>query len=165
MLAANGNTYKQIKKSLYIEEDNKTLIANQFHKYNELFKNNNEKTSLLIANQIYVNERYSLKKTFQYIATEKFSCSVESLNFDNHTQAAQTINQFVDDKTNGKITKFIQAQDINSDIAAMLINAVYFKSDWKHKFNKSLTQPDNFYISENKTVQVDFMKISSNFRQ
>lgn len=49
LLAANGETYKQMRKSLYIE-DNKILIANQFHKYNELLKNNNEKTSLLIAN-------------------------------------------------------------------------------------------------------------------
>lgn len=162
LLAANGDTFKQMRKSLYLE-DNKILIADHFHKYNELIKNNNAKTSLLIANQIYVKEGYSLKKTFQNIATEKFSCSVESLNFFNNIQAAQTINQFVDDKTNGKITNFIQAQDIDNDIALMLINAVYFKSDWKHKFNKSLTQPDNFYINENETVQVDFMKILSNF--
>lgn len=85
------------------------------------------------------------------------------MNFSNKIQAAQTINQFVDDKTNGKITNFIQAQDIDNDSAVMLINAVYFKSDWKHKFNKSLTKPDNFYINENETVQVDFMKILSNF--
>lgn len=162
LLAANGDTYKQMRKSLYIE-DNKILIANQFQKYNEWLKNNNEKTSLLIANQIYVKEGYILKKTFQYIATKKFSCSVESLNFTNNIQAAQAINQFIDDKTNGKITNFIQAQEIDNDTAVMLINAVYFKSDWKHKFNKSLTQPDNFYINENKTVQVDFMRIQSNF--
>lgn len=161
-LAANGDTYEQMRKSLYLQ-DNKILVANQFHKYNELLANNNEKTSLLIANQIYVKEGYRLNKTYQHIATERFSCSVEALNFINNIQAAQTINQFVDDKTNGKITNVMQAEDIDNDTAIMLINAVYFKSDWKHKFNKSLTQPDNFYINENETVQVDFMKIQSNF--
>lgn len=37
------------------------------------------------------------------------------------------------------------------------------KAIGKNKFDKTVTAPDDFYVSENETVQVDFMKIESNF--
>lgn len=151
-----------MKRSLYLK-DNKIFIANQFHKYNELLENDNEKTLLSIANTIYVRDGYILNKTFQNVAAEKFSCGVQSLNFDNKIQSAQIINDFVENKTHDKIKNFIQSENINEDTEIMLINAIYFKSNWKNQFNKTLTAPDDFYVSENETVQVDFMKIQSNF--
>lgn len=159
--AANGDTYEQMKQSLYLNE-NKTLTANQFDKYNELLQDRNENTTLLISNQIYVNAGYALNKTFQATAT-KFSCGIESLNFGNNTQAAQTINDFIAGKTHNKIKNLIQPQNIDNEITVMLINAIHFKGNWMYKFNKTLTTVGDFYINENETVQVDFMTIKSNF--
>lgn len=152
-----------MKRSLYLK-DNKRFVADQFHKYNELLANDDGKTTLSIANQIDVAYGYILNKTFQGVAVEKFSCDVQSMDFDNEKQAAQIINKFVENKTHDKIKNFIQPENIDSDTAIMLINAIYFKSNWKHKFNKTLTAPDDFYVNENETVQVDFMNIQSNFR-
>lgn len=152
-----------MKQSLYLKDD-KIFIANQFHKYNEILLDNNDKNStILIANKMYVKESYILNRTFQYVAAKKFSCGVESLNFGNNIQAAQTINHFIEDKTHDKIKNFIQSKNINNDITVMLINAIYFKSNWKHRFNKTLTTPDDFHINENEIVRVDFMNIQSNF--
>lgn len=103
--AANGDTYEQMKRSLYLNE-NKTLTANQFYKYNELLQNRNENTTLLISNQIYIKAGYTLNDTFRATAT-KFSCGIESLDFGNNTQAAQTINDFITEKTHNKINLFI----------------------------------------------------------
>lgn len=162
LLAANGDTYKQMKRSLYLK-DNKIFIANQFHKYSELLENDNEKATLSIANQIYVRDGYMLNKTFQNVAAEKFSCCVQSLNFGNNIQSAQILNNFVENKTHCKIKNFIKSENIKGDSKIMLINAIYFKSNWKNRFNKTLTFPDDFYVNENETIQVDFMKIQSNF--
>jgi Serine protease inhibitor len=38
-----------------------------------------------------------------------------------------------------------------------LINAVYFKSDWKYKFEKSKTAKSDFNLDANNKVQTDFM--------
>lgn len=152
-----------MKQSLYFN-DNKTITANQFYEINRFLENNDEKTSLLIANQIYVNERYTLNETFQSVAAKKFSCRLESLNFDKNTQAAQTINDFVAEKTNYQIRDFIQPDGINEDISVILINAIYFKGSWEQKFDKTLTSAGNFYVNENETVRVDFMRMESGFR-
>ncbi|XP_031618674.1 antichymotrypsin-2-like [Contarinia nasturtii] len=161
--AANGVTYEQMNKSLYLN-DNKTFTANQFYEISRFLKNNDEKTSLLIANRIYANERYTLNKTFASIAANKFSCGIEALNFDKNTQAARNINDFVAEKTNSQIRDFIQPDRIQKDISVILINAIYFKGSWKQKFNKTLTSAGNFYVNKNKTVQVDFMRMKSGFR-
>lgn len=127
-----------MKHSLYLN-DNKTFTVNQFYEINRFLENNQEQTTLLIANQMYVNERYNLNKTFQSVAAKKFSCGFDSLNFNKNIEAARTINDFVANKTNYKIKNFIQRDSIKHDIAAILINAIYFKSSWKYKFDKTLT--------------------------
>lgn len=117
----------------------------------------------MIANQIYLNEHYKLNKTFQEIAIEKFSCGVESLDFVNNNQAAEIINDFVEEKTHNKIKNFTQPSAINNHTAVMLINAIYFKSNWKYIFKKTLTIVDDFYLNRYETVQTDFMKMQNYF--
>lgn len=104
-----------------------------------------------------------MNKTFQRVAAENFSSGLESLNFYENTEAAQIINDFVAEKTHNKIENFISKDVINNEIVAILINAIYFKGSWKHKFDKTLTAPDNFYINENETVRTDFMTMTEEF--
>lgn len=161
-LAAHGNTYDQMKRGLYLN-DNKTYIANQFQAFNGFLQNSGKQTTLMNVNQIYINNYYTLNKTFQEVAVQKFACGIKSLNVGNSIAAAQTINEFIAAKTHNKITNSIQPESIPDDIAVILMNAIYFKSIWKHKFDKTLTTPDDFYVSENETVSIDFVKIQSNF--
>lgn len=161
--SANGATYEQMKQSLYLN-DNKTFTANQFYEINRFLENNGEETSLLIANQIYVNERYTLNETFQSVAAKKFSCGFESLNFDKNIEAARNINDFVAEKTKCQIKDFIHPDMIGKETSVILMNAIYFKGSWEQKFDKTLTVPGNFYVNEKETNQVDFMRMKSGFR-
>lgn len=85
------------------------------------------------------------------------------LTFNKSIQATQTINQFCAEKTHNKIAaNCIQSENVQSDIAAMLINAIYFKGTWKYKFHKTLTNAGDFYVNENGAVRINFMKLRSN---
>lgn len=160
--SANGVTYEQMKQSLYLN-NNKTLTANLFHKYNEFIQKNNDKITLSIANQIYINDHYTLNKTFQGTAAKNFSCGIESMNFSKNIQAAQTINDFVTKKTHYKIKNFIHSDSIDDGIALMLISTIYFKGDWETIFSDWDTTVGDFYVNENEMARVDFMKTQSNF--
>lgn len=162
-IAANGNTYQQIKRSLYLN-GGKTFTAIQFHKYNRCLQSGNKnRTTLSIANQIYVNEDYTLNKTFQEIAVYKFSSGIASLDFSNKSKVARIVNEFVANKTHGKINDFIKPQIIRNEAAVLLVNAVHFKGEWEHKFNKNYTRASYFYINENDKVIVDFMTMRREF--
>ena len=45
----------------------------------------------------------------------------------------------------------------------VLLNAVYFKGLWKHKFNKESTENKPFHVNKTTTIQVPTMKIKKKF--
>ncbi|CAG7825922.1 unnamed protein product, partial [Allacma fusca] len=46
---------------------------------------------------------------------------------------------------------------LNSLTRLLLVNGVYFKSQWKHPFDESYTQKEPFYLSDQDWVEVDMM--------
>lgn len=117
----------------------------------------------LIANKVYVMENYSIKRTFQNIATNSFKSEAQSLNFAANQQAASTINGWVEDHTNNKIKDLISADSLNSDTRMVLVNAIYFKGFWQHQFDKQQTFKAPFFLNEKDSVDVDFMRIKKHF--
>ncbi|XP_055313013.1 serine protease inhibitor 42Dd-like [Sitodiplosis mosellana] len=160
--AADGNTFEQIRSELQLNGD-KPTAANQFHEYYGLLERGAGNTTFSVANQVYVQQGYPLNQYLQQVAVQKFSSGIESINFAHRAEAAQTINQFVEQKTKGKITNLIKPATLNADARVVLINAVYFKGDWKYKFNKQFTVKADFYTSETESVSVDFMHIEGTY--
>lgn len=85
------------------------------------------------------------------------------MNFANSQASSETINRFVAEKTQGKITNLIKPEILDADTRVVLINAIYFKGDWQHKFEKSQTKKDDFFTSETETIKADFMHIRKSF--
>lgn len=162
--ATAGNTFNELQKVLYLNE-NKTIVANQFYEHSRLVQKSIGQGNLSIANRIYLRKGYSLNKRFQEVATTKFSSGIESVNFTNNLETAQTINRFVEEKTNGKIKNLIESNAIDEHTAVMLINAIHFKADWLYKFEDKHTTVGDFFMDESKKVHVEFMKVTNNFRR
>lgn len=72
----------------------------------------------------------------------------------NQLAAVKTINNWVDKQTKGTIGKIIE--EIDRDAVMYLINAVYFKSDWKTPFEANNTIELDF-MGEKETVKAKFM--------
>lgn len=159
---AKGNTLQQLIKGLHLTGD-KQAIADQFSLSTEALSKNLGNSTLNVANKVFVQERYSVKKEFSDVAVKSFRSEAQTINFAASEQAAQTINQWVEDKTNKKITNLIPASALDSDTRLVLVNAIYFKGTWEHQFDKSRTGPGPFYTSETDTVQVDYMHIKEHF--
>ena len=56
----------------------------------------------------------------------------------------EQVNNWCSEKTHGKITKILDQLDDN--VRMILLNAVYFKGEWRNKFRESLTKKNNFII-------------------
>lgn len=161
--ASNGKTYDQLTKGLHLNND-KTTTANQFHQYYESLQKKTGDSELSIANKIYVKNGYEVKPEFREVATTKFMSGIDSLNFEDSTSAAQEINHFVDEKTNGKIKNIIEPSMISSDTRAMLLNAVYFKGQWENQFDAAHTKKKPFFTTSSESVLVDFMHKKDHFK-
>jgi len=76
-------------------------------------------------------------------------------------QTVAIINQWIEDKTNGKIKDML---DYIPDSAVMyLINAIYFNAQWKYEFNKEDTYEGDFNLMDGTKHQAEYMRVSGNF--
>lgn len=160
--AAGGNTYEQLKQALHLGSE-KSTVANQFFEHRDVLEKNAGEATLSIANGIYVQEGEQLSKHFHDVATAKFKSGVETVNFADAKKSAESINQFVEDHTNGKIKDLFKPDQLNSDVASVLVNAVHFKGSWAKPFHSPLTRKLDFYNSDTETSQVEFMTMDSRF--
>jgi serine protease inhibitor len=111
-------------------------------------------TTTNIANSIWYKQDFSVLQPFLDTNIHFFDAMVQALDFGN-PQAKDIINGWVANATNNKIEQIVD--EITPDHVMFLINAVYFKSAWKHKFDKRNTQPQAFYLEGGGQVNVDMM--------
>jgi serpin B len=93
--------------------------------------------NLVSANGIWT--RSSIKP--EYIQTVK---NIHDAMVDKIPTTFDPINKFVEQKTNGMIKDLFEG-DVDPLIVAILVNAVYFKGEWKKQFNKSNTSQGIFH--------------------
>jgi serpin B len=70
--------------------------------------------------------------------------------------AADTINNWVSENTNGKIKKIIQPP-IPGSMAAILLNALYLKANWSYPFDTAHTRVRPFHLGDGSEVNCDMM--------
>ncbi len=111
-------------------------------------------TSLKIANAIWYRQDFSVTPAFLKTGNTSYLAAVQSLDFTN-PNSVNTINTWVSNQTNGKISKVISS--IKSTDLMFLINAIYFKSIWANKFDPASTKPASFVLPDNSELQTNFM--------
>ena len=104
-----------------------------------------EKTRVAIANNIYVNTSAGNQLLPAFIETAKtyYDATPESRDFyDGKTR--DVINQWGSDHTEGMIKEAIKEDEFNPDAVSYLLNALYFKGEWTHKFDAAQTRRHQF---------------------
>lgn len=110
--------------------------------------------SMTMATAFIFNDWWKINP--QYTEMLKEVALVSSENFADKSGVAERVNQFISKTTNGLIKEMISAQDINPNVIAFLVNSIYFKANWLHKFPKQSTRKCNFSNFEGE-VEVDMM--------
>ncbi|NXC04833.1 ZPI inhibitor, partial [Orthonyx spaldingii] len=138
MLAAKGETYRQIVKGLNLHAV-KDRVDRQY--LPALFKQ-------LIGN-ITMNEEFLLVQ----------------VDFENFTQAKLFINQNINKRTKGKIPGLFEELDRHNKL--VLVDYMVFKGKWVHPFNSEFTEMETFHINKYRSVEVPMMfksdRINSTF--
>jgi len=116
------------------------------------------------ASKVYVKKDFSIKPTFNEIATKNFNSEAQSLDFSESSESAATINQWVEDNTNNKIKNLVTPDELTNDVRMILINAVYFKALWKYEFAQTETRKAPFYLNDVDSVEANFMYGKSKFK-
>ena len=133
---------------------------NEAYKYIlETFSSLDPKVKLAIANSIWYRNTFSVQQSFINTNQDYFHAQVSPLDFSD-PGAVSTINNWVSTNTNQLIPKILD--QIPSDMVMYLIDAVYFKGQWKYRFDPSKTQDEPFYLPDGTVVQAPAMIMEKN---
>jgi serpin B len=113
-----------------------------------------------IANSIWYRLGFDVLSEFIATNQEYFDAAVEEIDFSD-PQTVEIINQWIEDKTNGKIKDMLDY--IPGDAVMYLINAIYFNAHWKYEFDKDKTHEGNFFLADGSTSLTDFMVVNGDF--
>lgn len=157
---ADGATKDAMQNTLKISAFNKNQINEAYKNLMDQLTNSDPDVLLEIANSIWYEQNFIVKQAFFDINKTYYNAQVRPLDFADPA-SVDTINHWVAQNTNNKITKIID--QIADDIVMYLINAIYFKGIWKYIFDEEQTNDRPFFISENNSKQVPFMYIEEYF--
>lgn len=84
-----------------------------------------------LANSIWVRKDDKLNPEYQKLVQKKFQAVAENVDFVGEAQkTADRINAWCDERTHGMIPKMVEPDMFSKELAAILMNSVYFESPW-----------------------------------
>ncbi|MEO2015312.1 MAG: serpin family protein [Fuerstiella sp.] len=119
---------------------------------------------LNLANRLWGNEGYEFLPEFLTVTREKYGAELARLNFAQTEDARQTINGWIEDQTEDKITELLPAGVLSADTKLVLTNAVYFHGTWSDPFKKDRTKEDDFHLTATDKIKVPIMHRWDEFR-
>ena len=156
---ADGTTREQMYETLGFScNDAEKINAFQQKIIKRLAILDPEKVTVSVANSMWVNENFKIKKEFEKSNTAYYDAAVKNIKFDD--AAAKAINDWCSQKTEGKITEIVK--EINPLTELFLINALYFNGRWTDTFNKKRTKEEEFTKENGEKIKVQMMHLKDN---
>ncbi|MCL2726919.1 MAG: serpin family protein [Bacteroidales bacterium] len=152
----SGDTRTEMAQVLGMADFTDTEINEYYQKMSQALLSIDPLTEISIANSIWYRIGFSVKQPFIDINQKYFDAVVKALDF-NRPDAADIINKWCSDKTKNRIEEIIESP-IDADVVMYLINALYFKSKWKHEFDKKSTRKDDFTKEGGQKIEVSMME-------
>jgi len=153
--AAESETKQQIQKTFHyptpaILNPNSAALYNQFNKPNSNY-------DLSTVNDLWIHQGLSPNQTYLDTVQRYYGGKVTTLDFASRPEPSrQTINKTIAKHTKQMIPELLPEGSIKSSTAAVLTNAVYFKSQWAQPLGlRGSTQP--FYNLNGTITDTNFM--------
>jgi len=164
-LGSANNTEKQIQNVFHFEKNTYSFHKNYgifLDEVNSLRKNKN--ISINIANSTWFNKNEIFKDDYLLSLEKYYKSEVKIVDYNDVVNAIQQINKWTSVNTKTKIPNILQPGDIDSATLLVIVNAIYFKGIWQHKFDQKVTSKEDFYINQNTPIKCDMMKIKNIFQ-
>lgn len=153
-LGAKGETSAEILNVLNYSTNLSPLI-NDLEEY--LGAHITKQSNIAIGNAIWIQEGIPLVPSFKNTYKKSFNIDLVQVDFSkNPTQAGRTINQWVTNKTSGKIYQILNPGDVGKLTQFILTTSFYFQKIWQTEFDRRKTVKAPFHYKGH-PFQVEMM--------
>jgi serpin B len=122
---------------------------------------------LSVANSLWPQQGHPFLAEYLSLIEKHYGVSITSVDYstDKAREATrQTINHWVESRTQDRIKELVQPEHLNGATRLVLTNAIYFNGKWENQFDPQDTRDDAFYLSATKSVPVSTMHQTEVFR-
>ena len=155
MNGANGQTFTDMQTALQLRGLTQPEINTGYKSLVDLLLSLDPSVQMKVANSIWYRSNITFHQTFFDTTKKYFNAEVRGLNFADVAGSLNSINGWVSSATNTKIKKVLD--EIRSDDVMFLINAIYFKGNWRDKFDAAKTTITTFTPASGATQSVSMM--------
>jgi serpin B len=162
---AKGKTAKEMQKALQFPDENihagfaALSDALQSRAAAVAARKGDTPFQLTITNSLWVEKTNPLESGFLATLANDYKSPLQPADFKGNAAAERMrINTWVEKVTNQKIKDLLPAGSVSAATRAVLVNAVYFKTNWADAFMVAATKPLPFHVAEKKDVQVPMMQ-------
>ena len=157
---AEGETASQIKEVL--RPASGLDIRRGVKNVNILIKNmrNDGQGEIAVANSIWPDRDYHFLERYISLLKDTYGVQIEPVDYKKEAtreKAQKKINQWVEEKTKGKIKNLISKNMLDEETRMVLTNAIYFKGNWETTFDKAATRKLPFHKDDGSDAPADFM--------
>jgi serine protease inhibitor len=116
-------------------------------------------SKLRVANAIWGEQTFPFNEDWKATVTGSYGAgAVQLADFVANADTERLrINQWAEEQTEGLIKDPLPEGSLNSKTRLAIVNAIYFKGDWKKPFKKSATSPQPFTLESGQSVQTALM--------
>lgn len=151
---AEGETLDSMKKAIRQENLEIEEMNESYKSLVEFLFNLDRTVTFEVANSNWYRNELEIRKSFEKVLLEYYDAYVRSADFSD-AGTVDKINSWIEGKTHGKIQDMLDR--IPDDAIMYLINAVYFKADWKYQFDKNATSDRPFTLQDGTAIQTPTM--------
>ena len=155
---ADGDTYTQMQDVMGMEGLDSEVVNTSLADLNDLLIPFDENVRFAPANAVWYDDTRTIQTGFQDAVEEHFDATVQAADFVNSPETVRDeVNTWVAEKTEDRIDEMLE--EINPDLAMLLVNAFYFDAEWTVPFDPSDTEDRPFTRADSSTVDVPTMRM------
>ncbi|XP_070689205.1 alpha-1-antitrypsin-like protein GS55-MS [Pempheris klunzingeri] len=157
-VGARGETHRQLFSGLGFNSSllTQTDVDQAFHTLLER-ANNASKEDASEGTAVFVDSRFKPRPEFLETLKQSYFSDGFNVDFTKTADSVKAINEYVDEKTHGKIDKLVE--DLDPSTVMYLISYIYYKGKWASPFDPNLTKEDMFMVDDKTKVPVQMMNM------
>jgi len=161
---ARGTTEQEMARTLGFtvpqEQVHATFHTLSHNLTSEAAESNQRKADSILlrqANALWGDTRDTFLPAYLDVLGQNYGAGLRQVDFGQAEAARKTINDWVQDQTQGKITDLITRGVLTPQTSLVLTNALYFKARWAEEFREANTSPAAFTLLDGTKVNVPTM--------
>ena len=156
---ARGNTAKQMAETLHFPPKSEG-VHGAFAELRAAVEQASRSPDVQVceANSLWPQKGYPFLQGYLDLIQRHYGASITPVDFVSAREAARKlINDWVEERTRGKIRDTIRPGVLKALTRLVLVNAVYFKGLWQSPFEKDKTEVEPFHLLSGKSVEAPLM--------